>query len=243
MDRKQLKSRRVAAQGYGNACFLDEGDETRADAVVFTPLDGAWTVFATDAAAAPIEATRRSFATDSEALDYMYRCLRDKVEARHAEVSARVDADAATEARKGDPEQMVLRTLRLLDAYRGLGLAGVLTTLAFLATAVGWIGIAPFTDAEKGLPFVAVCYSLATANVVAQWWRGRHVAGRRARRALRTAVGTALFAVVALVCMVIRLSDIENPLFWLPPALALLTSAAVAIALSAARGSVGPSVE
>ncbi|WP_370616972.1 hypothetical protein [Mumia sp. Pv 4-285] len=231
MDRRQLKARPVAARGYGNACFLDEGDAARADAVVFAPFDGAWTVYATDEAAVPIEATLRTFGTDSEAFDYMYQCLRDKVAARRAVVSARVEADAAEEARSGDPEQMVYRTLRLLDSYRELGLVGTLTTLAFLATAVGWLGILPVRDDARWLPVVAVCYSLAVVNMAAQWWLGRHDDGRLGRRASGTAVGTALFSTVAVVCMTIRAGDVENPLYWLPPVLALLSSITVAIIL------------
>ena len=244
MDRKQLKSMGVAAPGYGNACFLDEGDDAQPDAVVFTPLGGAWTVYATDESAAPIEATRRSFATDAEACDYMHQCLRDRVTARRAAANAVAEAEAAR------PRQ------DLFTAYRQIGVTGVATTLVWIATALGWLWISPFTytrddtrklgitsddrstfifDAESGLIVVAVCYSLATINMAEQWSRGRHDDGRLGRRALGAAGGTALFATVALVCMFIRSDEIENPLYWIPPLLALLSATAVALSLAASR--------
>lgn len=256
MDRKQLKSRPIAGRGYGNACFLDEGDEARADAVVFTPYEGAWMVYATDEAAAPVEATRRSFATDVEAFDYMYACLREKVAGRHTEVRARVEDAAAEEARRGDPEQMVYRTLRLADSYREMGVVRTLTTIASVLTAVGWIAVAPFTytrddtrafgvdddqrgsfifGAETGLMIVAVCYSIAVVNVLAQWWMSRRGDERVRRRALRTAGATALFSTVTLVCMLIRAGEVDNPLYWIPPVAALLSATAAAVSLLARR--------
>lgn len=246
MDRKQLKSMGVAAPGYGNARFLDEGDDAQADAVVFTPRDGAWTVYATDEAAAPIEATRRSFDTDSEAFDYMHQCLRERVTARRAA------ADTAAEAVAARPRQS------LFAAYREIGVTGVATTLVGIATALGWLWISPFTytrddtwkigvtsddrgtfifDAESGLIVVAVCYSLAVINMAEQWSLGRHDDGRLGRRAPGTAGVTALFSTLALVCMFIRSDEIENPLYWVPPVLALLSATAVALSLAASRTS------
>ncbi|WP_456695564.1 hypothetical protein [Aeromicrobium sp. P5_D10] len=244
MDRKQLKSKGIAASGYGNALFLDEGDEVRADAVVFTPLDGAWTVYATDVAAAPIEATRRSFATDSEAFDYMCQCLRDQLTARRAARTARAEAERA----RPKPS--------LFAAYRTMGLTGVLMVVAWITTALGWLWISPFTytradtfkigvstdqigefifDASSGLPVVALCYSLAVVNMAEQWSLGRHDGGRLARRAIGTAAGTALFATLALVCMLIRSDEVENPLYWIPPFLALVSGTAVALGLAVTR--------
>lgn len=244
MDRKQLKSKGIAAAGYGNALFLDEGDEVRADAVVFTPLDGAWTVYATDAVAAPIETTRRSFASDSEAFDYMYQCLRDQLTARRAARTARAEAEQA------QPRPS------LFAAYRTMGLTGVLMVVAWITTAFGWLWISPFTytradtfkigvstdqvgefifDASSGLPVVALCYSLAVVNMAEQWSLGRHDGGHQARRAIGTAAGTAMFAAVALVCMLIRSDEVENPLYWVPPFLALVSGTAVALGLFASR--------
>lgn len=48
MNREQLKSLGVAAAGRGNALFLDEDDEAGAEAVVFAPHTGGFTVYATD---------------------------------------------------------------------------------------------------------------------------------------------------------------------------------------------------
>ncbi|MFI5427521.1 hypothetical protein [Aeromicrobium sp. UC242_57] len=242
MDRKQLKSSGIAAAGYGNALFLDEGDEVKANAVVFTPLDGAWTVFATDETAAPIETTRRSFASDSEAFDYMHQCLREQMTARRARRTAQVEAEAA----RPRPS--------LFEAYRTMGLTGVLMVVAWIATAIGWLWISPFTysradtfrigvstdqqgefifDAQSGIRVVAVCYSLAVVNMAEQWSLGRHDGGRLARRAIGTAAGTALFSAIALICMVIRSDEIENLLYWIPPTLALFSGIAVALGLAA----------
>lgn len=243
MDRKQLKSMGVAARGYGNALFLDEGDAVEPDAVVFTPQAGAWTVFATDPVGAPIEPTRRSFATDSEAFDYMHQCLRDQLTARRATRQAAV-------AKTARPRPS------LLALYRELGLTGFLMTVAWTATALGWLWVSPFTytradtyrigvtssdrgeyifDLQHGLPVVAVVYSLAVVNMAEHWSLARHQGGRQLRRSISTALGTALFAAVALTCMLIRSGEIENPLYWLPPLLALFSALGVALGLAAFR--------
>lgn len=241
MDRKQLKSMGVAARGYGNALFLDEGDDVAPDAVVFTPSAGAWTVFATDPVGAPIEPTRRSFATDSEAFDYMHQCLRDQLTARRA---GRQSAVAET-ARP-----------RLFALYREMGLAGVLMTVAWIATALGWLWVSPFTytrtdtfrigvtssdvgehifDLQLGLPVMAASYCLAIVNMAEHWSLGRHEGGRQLRRSLSIALATAMFAAVALGCMAIRSGEIENPLYWLPPLVALFSALGVALGLAAFR--------
>ena len=59
--------------------------------------------------------------------------------------------------------------------------------------------------------------------------------GRLARRSIGVALGTAVFSSIALVCMTIRSDEIGSPLFWLPPALALVSSVAVGLGLFAAR--------
>lgn len=243
MDRKQLKSTGVAARGYGNALFLDEGDDVEPDAVVFTPLDGAWTVFATDPAGAPIETTRRSFATDSDAFDYMHQCLRDQLTARRAVRQAAV-------AKTARPKRS------LVAQYRELGLTGLLMTVAWIATALGWLWVSPFTytradtyrigvtssdvgehifDLQQGLPVVGVAYSLAAVNMAEHWSLGRHEGGQQLRRSLSTACATAMFAAIAVVCMTIRSGEIENPLYWLPPVAALLSALGVALGLAALR--------
>lgn len=247
MDRKQLKSMGVAARGYGNALFLDEGDEVQPDAVVFTRTAGAGTVFATDESGAPIEATLRTFTSDAEAFDYMYACLRDRVAARRAASTTKV-ASVEAEAERTRPS--------LLEMYQRLGVTGVATTLVGIATALGWLWISPFVytredtfklyastadqgefifPADTGLVVVAVCYLLATVNMAEQWSLGRHDSDRLGRRALGTAVGTAIFAALALFCMALRSDEIENPLYWLPPVLALVSGVTVAVALFASR--------
>lgn len=247
MDRRTLKSMGVAARGYGNARFADEGDAVQADAVMFARIDGAPTVYATDDAAVPIESTRRSFGTDAEAFDYMYQCLRDRVAARRTAAVATVEAQEVQAARTRPS---------LFAMYRQMGVTGITRTLVWIATALGWLWISPFTytrddsfklyaatddigayifDADTGLVVVAACYSLAVVNMVEQWSVGRHDPGRLGRRALPTAGGTALFAAVALACMTIRSDEIENPLYWLPPVLALLSGVAVALSLFASR--------
>ncbi len=254
MDRRQLKSMGVAAPGYGNARFLDEGDEVEPDAVVFTRSDGTATgltstVFATDAAGAPVEATRRTFADDSAAHDYMFQCLRESVAARR---SATVAAAEVTE------NQAALSRPTLVESYRRLGVSGVATTLAGIATALGWLWISPFVytvddtfklyasgsdrgsyifDADYGLVVVAVCYLVATVNVVDQWLSGR---GRALRRRLGTCLGTAFFAALALACMAIRHDEITNPLAWAPPVLALLSGLVASVALFARRAATEP---
>lgn len=230
MDRGQLKSLGVAAADRGNALFLDEGDKPEPYAVVFEPLDGTYAVYSTDHAGTPVAATRRTFGTDAEAFDAMYERLREQADAR--------------------PRPS------LVDAYRWIGIMGTLTTLIWIATALGWLWISPFTStadetrkftgdsgdrgefifpADTGLPVVAICYSLAIVNVAVQWSLGRHCRGAARRRALQTAVGTAFFAAVALVCMAIRSSEIEDLFFWFPPVLALVGGVVVALALMASR--------
>jgi hypothetical protein len=242
MDRKGLKSKGVAARGYGNALFLDEGDDVEPDAVVFTPHAGAWTVFATDGTGTLIETTRRSFATDSEAFDYMHQCLREQIASRRAARTAQRQAEA-TRPRPS-----------LVSMYRQMGLTGVLTVLASIATAWGWLWMSPFTwssedrfklyagergsyifDADSGVWVVAACYVLATINMGEQWSLGRHDGGRLARRSIGVALGTAVFSSIALVCMTIRSDEIGSPLFWLPPGLALVSSVAVGLGLLAAH--------
>ncbi|NYG59310.1 hypothetical protein BJ980_002233 [Nocardioides daedukensis] len=244
MNRAQLKSMGVAAPGYGNALFLDEGDDPQADAVVFDPLQGTSTVYATDAAAEPVEESRRSFSTESEALDHMYQALRDKVSARQATLDERREEADAVEAQRHHPEQILRRSFHVFEGWRELGPVGILTTIVSLLTAVGWVLVSPFTytredalmlyagqdergsyifDAESWLPVVAVIYGLAVLHMAWQW--------RWGRRALRAAGGTALFASVALVCMLIRSSEIEPWLYWLPPLLALLSAVTVVISV------------
>ncbi|WP_229051473.1 hypothetical protein [Aeromicrobium sp. Leaf350] len=247
MDRRQLKSMGVAAPGYGNAFFMDEGDAARADGVAFARIAGVATVFATDSSAAPIEATQRSFATDAEAFDYMFRCLRDSVAARRATTETVVEATEKAAAQQRPS---------LHERYRDLGLSGVTATLVWIATALGWLWISPFTytrddmvglavngsrvgdyifDADTGLVVVAVCYSLAVVHMADQWSLGRRDPGQVGRRALGTAIGTAVFSALALACMAIRSDEIDNPLYWLPPALALLSAGVVAVSLTASR--------
>ena len=240
MDRKELKSKGVAARGYGTALFLDEGDDVEPDAVVFTPHDGAWTVFATDGEGTLIESTRRTFATDAEAFDYMHRCLREQIASRRAARTAQRQTEAAT------PRPS------LFSMYRQMGLTGVLTVLASIATAWGWLWISPFTwtsedrfalyagdrgsyifDAGSGVWVVTACYLLATVNMGEQWSLGRHDAGRLARRSIGVALGTAVFSTVALICMTIRADEIGSPLFWLSPSLALTSSLVVGLGLFA----------
>ncbi|WP_193611069.1 hypothetical protein [Nocardioides lijunqiniae] len=245
MDRIQVKSLGVAAPGYGNALFLDEGDEVRANAVVFAPLNGAWTVYATDGDAAPIEGTRRSFDRQPEAFDHMAQCLRDRVSVRQVPHPRPSRPSAAQQWRQ------------LLESYRELGVVGVLTGLASLATALGWLWMSPvtytfadarkvgvsrdevgtyvFDDAGTGLVVVAACYSLAVLHMVLLWWRDRHADGDGLRRSLRTAGSTALFATVALGCLLWRADEVGPALYYLPPVLALLSALAVAYALAARR--------
>ncbi|MFC5677687.1 hypothetical protein [Aeromicrobium endophyticum] len=242
MDRAELKSKGVAARGYGTALFLDESDDVEPDAVVFTPHAGAWTVFATDGAAAVIETTRRSFTTDAEAFDYMHQCLREQIAARRAERVAQTQAEGA----KPLPS--------LLSMYRKMDPTGVLTVLASIATTWGWLWISPLTytredefklysgergsyifDADTGVWVVAACYGLAALNMSEQWSLGRHDGGRLVRRSIGIALGTTVFSSLALVCMSIRSDEIGSPLFWLPPVLALASSVAVALGLLAIR--------
>lgn len=242
MDRKELKSKGVAARGYGKALFLDEGDDVEPDAVVFTPHAGALAVFATDGAGTLIETTRRLFATDSEAFDYMHQCLREQIAARRAARTAQTH----TEAARPRPS--------LLAMYRQMGPTGVLTVHASIAAAWGWLWISPLTwtredqfklysgepgsyivDSDSGLWVVAACYSFAALNMAEQWSLGRHDGGRLARRAMGTALVTAVFSCLAVVCMAIRSDEIENPLFWLPATLALLSGIAVGLGLFASR--------
>ncbi|HXH33565.1 MAG TPA: hypothetical protein VNJ54_04030 [Plantibacter sp.] len=229
MNREQLKSLGVAAAGRGNALFLDEHHEAGPDAVVFAPRADVFTVYATDRTATPIERTRRSFGTDAAAFDYMYECLKERADTR--------------------------RGPGLIASYRRIGVRGVASALVWIATAVGWLWISPFTytaddmrkwtadsdrlgsfifPAETGLPVVAVCYSLAAITMVVQWSQVRRGAVS-SRRALGTAAGTALFATIALVCMVIRAGEIEDLFFWFPPVLALAGAAAVVLAAAQAR--------
>ncbi|WP_193606804.1 hypothetical protein [Nocardioides lijunqiniae] len=249
MDRIQVKSLGVAAPGYGNALFLDEGDEVRANAVVFAPLNGAWTVYATDGDAAPIEETRRSFDRQPEAFDHMAQCLRDRVSVRQVPHPR----PSSSPTRPTTAQQW----RQLLESYRELGVGGALMGLSSLATALGWLWMSPvtytfadarkvgvsrdevgtyvFDDAGTGLVVVAACYSLAVLHMALLWRRGRHADGDGLRRSLRTAGGTALFATVALGCLLWRADEVEPALYYLPPVLALLSALAVAFALAARR--------
>lgn len=244
MNREQLKELGVAAADRGNARFLDEGDVVDTGAVVFAPLDGVFTVYTTDMSGRPVERTRRSFTSDSDALDYMYDCLRERVSER-----ARPNANSAA---------------NLIAAYRQIGFTGALTSILLIATAVGWLWISPFIytradtlkptissdergefvfDAESGLPVVAICYTLAVLNMWLQWSLGRHDTGSIRRRSVGVAIGTAAFSVVALVCMFIRSGEIENPFFWFPPLLALGGALAVMLILGVPRARSGAPAE
>ncbi|MGK9146119.1 cytochrome d ubiquinol oxidase subunit II [Plantibacter flavus] len=231
MRREDLRSLGVAAPGAGNARFLDEGDASEANAVVFAPLDGAWTVYATDHRNEPVESTRQSFESDAAAFDYMYECLK---------------------LQKADR----VRPTPLVGIYRGLGVAGVFSGICTLVTMFGWLWMSPFAyswadtmkyslssddrgklifPAESGLVVVAACYSLAAIHMVLQWSWGRRGDEAARRRAQSTAVGTAVFATLALVCMGIRSSQVSDLSFWFPPVIALGTALATALTMFARR--------
>ncbi|ROR83261.1 hypothetical protein SAMN06295974_1328 [Plantibacter flavus] len=146
-----------------------------------------------------------------------------------------------------------LRTLG--ESYRRIGVVGTVTGVMWLVTGAGWLWMSPFTfsraetrgtgdsgdrgafifPAETGLPVVAVCYSLAFLNVLMQWSIGRRDHGAARTRAMQVSGGTAFFATVALVCMMIRAGEVEDLLFWFPPILALVAGLVAALALFAAR--------
>lgn len=228
MEREHLKALGVASPEKGNARFVDEGDDVQPHSVMFAPLDGGWTVYATDRLGRPFENTRRTFDAQTAAFDYMYECLK---------------------AHQHRPRA------NLFEAYRSIGVVGVFMSIATLATMFGWLWISPFVysraevrklyvdsdqrgefifPADRGLVVVAVCYLLATANMLVQAAIARRNPARHRRRTLGNAGFTALFAILTLVFMFIRFGEVENPLFWLPPILALVASV---VAASAAVGS------
>lgn len=229
MKREELRALGVAAADRGNARFLDEGDAVAPRSVVFASADGEWTVYTTDHTASPIETTRRTFSSQEAAFDDMYEQLREQSKQR-------------------------IRP-SIVDSYRRIGVLGTVTGVMWLVTGAGWLWMSPFTfsraesrgtgnsadrgtfifPAETGLPVVAVCYGLAFLNVLLQWSIGRRDHGAARTRAMQVAGGTAFFAAVALVCMMIRAGEVEDLLFWFPPILALVVGLVVALALFAAR--------
>jgi hypothetical protein len=80
MTRDELKAV-IAAEGLGNALFLDESSIDE-NSVVLEPHDGRWLVYLTIERAAVVPTTVREFDTEAEALDHVLVKLRQSARGR-----------------------------------------------------------------------------------------------------------------------------------------------------------------